>query len=170
MLRGRQGALPLHQYVLHLLTVSIFWHICMLPGMPPSCSRSRSMSPDNTGTFTHPNKKCWSILYSQLFVSILLFYELVNNQKLIFLISNILAHNTRLCQGEPEDRVSRELQVRGPGEVPRQPGRHHAAARGGVLEVIIDTSDYHCNMASYQPLVWESHITPPLSWSPVTDM
>ena len=37
--------------------------------------------------------------------------------------------------GEPEDRVQGELQVRGAGEVPCQPGRHHAAARRGVLEV-----------------------------------
>ena len=39
------------------------------------------------------------------------------------------------AQGEPEDRVQGELQVRGAGEVTRQPGRHHAAAGGGVLEV-----------------------------------
>ena len=38
-------------------------------------------------------------------------------------------------QGEPEDCLQGELQVRGPGEVPGKPGRHHAATSGGVLEV-----------------------------------
>ena len=37
--------------------------------------------------------------------------------------------------GKPEDSLPRELQVRGPREVPCKPGSHHAAAGRGVLEV-----------------------------------
>ena len=78
---ARELSPPLHQYVLHLPSVSIIWHIAMLPGMPPSCSRSRSMSPDNTGTYTQSSKSEILINTSLTVVGVLLFNELVNNWK-----------------------------------------------------------------------------------------
>ena len=85
ILQGRQGALSSSPSIcasmLHLLPVSIIWHISMLPGMPPSCSRSRSMSPDNTGTYTQSSKSEILINTSLTVVGVLLLYELVNNWK-----------------------------------------------------------------------------------------
>ena len=39
------------------------------------------------------------------------------------------------AQSQPQDCLQGKLQISGPGKVPSQPGRHHAAAGRGVLEV-----------------------------------
>lgn len=39
------------------------------------------------------------------------------------------------AQSQPEDCLQGKLQVSGPREVSSKPGRHHAAAGRGVLEV-----------------------------------
>ena len=43
----------------------------------------------------------------------------------------------RAAQGQPEDCLQGELQVRGAGEVSSKPGGHHAAAGRRILEVTI---------------------------------
>ena len=45
------------------------------------------------------------------------------------------SQNTFSSAGEFENSLQGELQVRGAGEVPCQPGGHHAATCRGVLEV-----------------------------------